>query len=409
MILRSLIKRGFFQLRTNLLRTLLTLLGVVFGVASVVAMMSIGEGAQREILATIEKMGADILHVQKGDIDMKNVGEFINDTVGLSRSDINAIEEAVPDLLSLGFRKNFEVKVTDLDVPVHAFSVLGMSDSMMRVHELRVAQGRPLKKLDHTYTHRAAVLGAPLAKRIFPDGALGKRLRLNYAFFEVVGVLAEREPGGDDLPVDTAVYNNAVLVPYSTALAELSPPETFNEVDLISVKMGSTEETLRAKRVLQPALLKLHGGVEDFKVISPEEILEQRKKAQSVFNLVLISIAAISLLVGGIGVMNIMLANIMERISEIGVRRAIGARRKDIRNQFLIEAVVICLIGGVIGLVVGLVISGLVAWLGSLPVAFAWKATVSAFLLSSFVGVGFGLMPAMRAANISPIEALQHE
>ncbi len=182
-----------------------------------------------------------------------------------------------------------------------------------------------------------------------------------------------------------------------------------NEIDLVSIRLKSTEATLPAKRLLVSVLRKLHGGVDDYEVVSPEEILQQRKKTQAVFNLVLISIAAISLLVGGIGVMNIMLANIMERYSEIGLRRAIGARRKDIRSQFLIEAVVTCLLGGIVGLLVGLMISVSVAWLGGLPVAFAWGSMVLAFLLSTSVGVAFGLMPAIRAANISPIEALQHD
>jgi len=405
----SLVRGSLFQLRTNPLRTMLTLLGVVFGVASVVAMMSIGEGAQREILSAIEAMGADVVHVQAKKIPPEKVGEFINDSVGLNRSDLAAVEGMLAGVRGMGYRKKVELKVSDLDTPVHAFSLLGMSENMPRVHDLRISQGRLFLGADHAYAHRVAVLGADLAERLFPKGAVGRRIRLNYAFFEVVGVLARRSAAKGDLPVDTALYNKAILVPFDAALAELEPAEIHNEIDMISIRLKSTEATLPAKRLLVSVLRKLHGGIDDYEVVSPEEILRQRKKTQAVFNLVLISIAAISLLVGGIGVMNIMLANIMERFGEIGLRRAIGARRKDIRRQFLIEAVVICLIGGVAGLLVGLVISASVALLGGLPVAFAWGSMVLAFLLSTSVGVGFGLMPAIRAANISPIEALQHD
>jgi putative ABC transport system permease protein len=175
------------------------------------------------------------------------------------------------------------------------------------------------------------------------------------------------------------------------------------------VEVASLEQTLAAKRTMGPVLRALHGGVEDFEIIAPEEILEKKRSTQAILNVVLTSIAAISLLVGGIGVMNIMLANIMERISEIGLRRAIGASRRDIRNQFLIESVIICVVGGVMGVVLGFGISFGVGWGFHLKVAFAWQAMLVSFALSVGVGLVFGIWPAMRASAISPVEALSHE
>jgi putative ABC transport system permease protein len=347
------IRRSLSHFATNPLRTLLTLLGIVFGVGSVVAMVSVGEGAQREILATIEAMGATTTHVQARPVLEAEMSGAVNDSAGLSVSDVESLEALVGPVEAVAWRKEHALSVADLGVSSQGVKVLAVSPSMFEVHNLRVSQGRALVGLDDSRRHRVAVLGGALARRAFPEGAVGKQVRLEYSFFEVVGVLAERAEVGGELPVDPQVYQDAILIPYQALHEELTPAPAYGELDLISLKVASTEETLALKRKLEPTLRRLHGGVEDFEVVSPEELLQQRKAAQSVLNVVLISIAAISLVVGGIGIMNIMLANIMERIGEIGLRRAIGARRRDIRDQFLGEAVLICVLGGVVGVVDG--------------------------------------------------------
>ncbi len=408
------LRRSFAQLRTHPLRTLLTLLGMVFGVGSVVAMVSIGEGAQQEILRTIEAMGAATVHVKPKPVPDGELSDTVNDSAGLSRADAMAIGRTLPDargcgLGCVGWRTRVEIGVSNLEVPLRSIRVMGVSTALPALHGLEIGSGRPLLPVDHARRQRVAVLGARLARRAFPAGAIGRRFRLDYAWFEVVGVLAERAVVKGDLPVDPQAYADAVLVPFDTAVAELQPPPAYGALDLITVGVASTARTLPAKHALLPMLRGLHGGVEDFEVFAPEEVLRQRKAAQSVLNAVLVSIAAISLLVGGIGVMNIMLANIMERIGEIGLRRALGARRRDIRNQFLLEAVVICFVGGLIGVVLGNVISFVVAWAVELPIAFAWESMVVSFVISAVVGVIFGLVPAIRAANVNPIEALHGE
>jgi putative ABC transport system permease protein len=212
-----------------------------------------------------------------------------------------------------------------------------------------------------------------------------------------------------DLPLDPGIYNTAVVVPFDTALEEISPADAYKEIDVLSVEVASLEHTLAAKRAVGPVIRALHKGVEDFEVVAPEEILQQKQATQAILNIVLISIAAISLLVGGIGVMNIMLANIMERIAEIGLRRAIGASRADIRDQFLVESVIICFAGGLFGVVLGFAISFAVGLVFDLQAAFAWEATLIAFALSVVVGLAFGLWPALRASAVNPVEALLHE
>jgi putative ABC transport system permease protein len=398
------------QFRTNPLRTILTLLGMVFGVGAVVSMVSIGEGAQRQILAMIDAMGADLTHIKAQPIAADRVGNTINDSVGLHRSDVMAIRNILTQEGPIAFRGAHDLGSSSFEIPASTIRTMLVSRDYFKVHKLIVAQGRPLLRMDHEEFRRVAVLGSRLAQEAFPEGAIGKRIRLEYAFFEVVGVLEPKAAkGGGGLPVSPAAYNRAVLIPFDTAIEELEPARAYSELELISIRSKSTEDTLSVKQLLVPAMLSLHGKIPDFEIIAPEEIRQQKASAQSVLNIALTSIAAISLLVGGIGVMNIMLANILERRNEIGLRRAVGARRRDIRNQFLTEAVVICCIGGVLGILIGLGISFTVGYLVELDVAFAWLSMVLAFGISLLVGIIFGLMPAMRAANVNPIEALQSE
>ncbi|MEM1350497.1 MAG: ABC transporter permease [Myxococcota bacterium] len=437
-----LLRRSMVQVRTNPLRTMLTLLGIVFGVGAVVAMMSIGEGAQREILTRIEAMGATSVHVNKKSVPSTELSSLINDSLGLSREDVAAIEAVLPQAQGVAYRARHDLGVTDLSLPVHELEVMGVNPEIFRVHNLELLEGRALHTMDHEYSSRVAVLAQDVARRAFPDGALGRMIRLDYTYFEVVGVLkspgasaggeastswarghGEGEEdtedegargllgmGGGGEPVqgiDAEAYERAVLVPFTTMVAELAPAREYNELDMISVKVETTAQTLPTKSALERLLTELHGRQKDFEIVAPEEILRQRQSAQAIFNAVLISIAAISLLVGGIGVMNIMLANIMERIAEIGLRRAIGAKRRDIRDQFLLESVLLCCVGGVLGILLGLGLSWAVGQVVGLPVAVSWVSMVLSFGISLFVGVTFGLVPAIRAANVDPIDALR--
>ena len=419
------------QLRTNPLRTMLTLLGVVFGVGSVVAMVSIGEGAQRDILATIEAMGAKSVHVSVRETPDTEIGKTINDSVGLSRHDVSVLEREIPGAQAVGWRASHSLAVTDTAVPTGEIALYGVNEELFRVHNLNVARGRALHAIDARSGHRVVVIGDALARRLFSgEEALGEVVRLDYSYFEVVGVLApmggapaevvEGEGGegaegllggggGTSGAFDASEYDMSALVPGEVMFTELAPPRIYHELDMISVEVGSTAQTMGAKAALEGVLARTHGGVRDFSIVAPEEILRQRQATQSILNAVLISIAAISLLVGGIGVMNIMLANIMERVTEIGLRRAVGATKRDIRNQFLGEAVWTCSLGGALGVALGYGASLLVGELAGLPIAFAWGSTALSFGLSLLVGVTFGLMPAMRAANVDPIDALRGE
>ena len=410
MILRMQLRRSLGQFRTHPLRTSLALLGMVLGVGSVVGMMSIGEGAQQEIVANIKALGGNVIHIKAKPIADERIAELVNDSRGLSREDLRALRSTFPGLGRAAWARISSLGVTDLPSTAYNAQIVAASAGLFDLHRLKVKAGRPLIELDDRYGRRVVVLGADLAKNAFGDDdaqIVGRRIRLGYAYFEVVGVLAHKA-SVRDLPLDPGLYNQAVIVPFDAAIEEIAPVDAYKEIDVLSVEVESLEQTLAAKLAVGPVIRARHKGVEDFELVAPEEILQQKRATQAILNLVLISIAAISLLVGGIGVMNIMLANIMERISEIGLRRAIGASRADIRDQFLVESVIICFAGGAIGVVLGYAGSFAVGVAFDLQVAFAWEATLIAFGLSVITGLTFGLWPALRASAINPVEALLH-
>ena len=406
--LRSQLQRSLGQFKTHPLRTSLALLGMVLGVGSVVGMMSIGEGAQREIVSGIEALGGNVVHVKAKDIPSERIGELVNESRGLSREDLRGLRATFADLGRDAYARISPLGVSDLPSTVYNTQIVAASPSLFDLHRLDVQSGRRLLDVDNLAGRRVCVLEDDVARMAFGASSIGRKVRLGYAWFEVVGVLRHKD-AVRDVPLDPGLYNNAVLVPFDTALEELAPADAYKEIDVLSLEVGSIEQTLDAKRRIGPVLRALHRGVDDVDIVAPEEILQQKRATQGILNIVLISIAAISLLVGGIGVMNIMLANIMERISEIGLRRAIGASRADIRDQFLVEAVIICFAGGAFGVVFGFVIAAVVGFFFDLQVAFAWEATLIAFALSVVVGLVFGLWPALRASRIHPVEALQHE
>jgi putative ABC transport system permease protein len=408
--LRRAMSQSLLQFRSNPLRTFLTLLGIVFGVASVVSMLAIGEGAQQEILATIETMGADVVHVKAKPVDKDRVAVVVNKSRGLGLADVGDIRQVLPDIKTLAYRARIMLEATDISaVDPTTLQVFAVSPGYRQLHKLKIGQGRGLLSLDHAGAARVAVIGDRLARRSFGNRAVGKRIRLDYAYFEIVGVFDTRA-GKDvkDLPIDPHVHRDAIVIPLTACNEAIRQPPAYSELSLLSIKVSDTRATLSAKHVLEPLFREMHGGQQDVDIVAPEELLRQKEATQSVLNIVLLSIAAISLLVGGIGVMNIMLANIMERIFEIGLRRAVGARRADIRNQFLLEAVLICTIGGVAGVALGFAISVGVTMFADMPVAFPWYAAILSLAISALVGVTFGMMPALRASNVDPIEALQH-
>jgi len=271
-----------------------------------------------------------------------------------------------------------------------------------------LSEGRFFDPMDERDHSQVAVIGQDVRRKLFGYGpAVGKLFKVNDVWLEVIGILAAQSPGGGD----AAVSSNAaeIWIPVSTAMRKFDRDPLDAPVDELIVTVKEGISTRKTADLMKPLLDRLHGGADDYEIVVPEALLEQRRQTQRIFNIVMGSIAGISLLVGGIGIMNIMLASVLERTREIGVRRAIGATRRDIRSQFVIESFAISVIGGVCGIVIGIVLARLVAAYAGWPTVITFWSLILSTGVSVAVGLVSGIYPAARAAELDPIEALRYE
>jgi putative ABC transport system permease protein len=396
-----LVRLGLRSLMLHKLRSGLSVLGVVFGVAAVVAMSSVGEGARRETLAQIEALGIDTVTVRARPADEPEAAP------ALRTADAESVRDVVP-----GVRAVAPVRVSELPAEVGsrsaAVTVVGATPSYREATRLDLARGRFLADLDVSDRKRVAVLGASVAARLFPLGdPLGEVVRIGGDWYQVVGVLEGRaSPRGRSAVVRTRDLNRCVIVPLPALDHGLDP--RADAIDEIVFRVSSPEEVVPAAAVAQSLLRRSTGGA-PLEVVVPREILRQRERAQRVFNVVTGAVAAISLLVGGIGIMNIMLASVAERTREVGIRRALGARRKDVAAQFLVESSLLTLTGGLLGSLLGLAGSLLIQGFAGWPTAIHPLMLVVALLVALAVGIGFGFYPAWFASQLEPMTALRRE
>ena len=396
-----LIRLGLRSLMLHRLRSGLSILGVVFGVAAVVAMSSVGEGARRETLAQIEALGIDTVTVRTRAVDDPAA------VPGLRAGDADSVGRVVPGVHAVAPLRVAELRA-EAGSRELAVTVVGVTPSYREATRLDLARGRFLAALDVSDRKRVAVLGASVAARLFPLGSpLGESVRLGGDWFRVVGVLEGRaSPRGRSAVVRARDLNRCVIVPLTALNHGLDPRP--DGVDEIVFRVSAAEEVVPAAAIAQSLLARTTGGA-PLETVVPREILRQRERTQRVFNVVTGAVAAISLLVGGIGIMNIMLASVAERTREVGIRRALGARRKDVAAQFLVESSLLTLAGGALGSVLGiggsLLIQGFAGW----PTATHPGMLLVALLVALLVGVGFGLYPAWHASQLEPMTALRRE
>lgn len=405
------IAQAFDEMRHHKLRTSLTLLGMVFGVGAVIAMLSVGEGAEREALKMIESMGVRNLVVNARVADGDALKSVREHSVGLSLRDVQSAERTLPFVEDWSAQK--QVKTFSL------FSRQGRSDAMVygvtpsyfRLSAFNVAKGRALTPDDESHYRQVAVLGGEAARSLFPRGeAVGGLVKVNHQWFTVVGVLSEGETGQSKIAgVKLGGERNQVFIPLATALKKMNFKALEDELDAIKLAIKENINPSLAAKSLGHLFERRHGGEKDYEIVVPADLLAQHQKTQKIFNIVMACVAGISLLVGGIGIMNIMLATIMERTSEIGLLRALGARRKDIARQFLIESIAISATGGVIGIVVGLLLALVISAAAGWPVAWSGFAIILSLAVCMTIGIGFGLYPAQKAARLDPIVALQRD
>jgi putative ABC transport system permease protein len=405
---------GFENLASHKLRSLLTMLGMIFGVAAVVAMLSIGAGAQQKVMAFIEQLGVRNLIVEAK--EARNEQEYQKvrkNSPGLTLSDYQIIRQNVTDILEASARKRFTptkiLPKPQQDTPI----VYGVEPSYLDIGHLRVTEGRFFDASDNSTSAPVCVLGAAAKDSLFgASQAVGEYIKLNVLWCHVIGIVAPQlAPESDASGVRTEDMNNLVYAPLNSVLYRLEDSQSWmkDEVDGLYLHLASADTSATDAEVVRGILNSSHHDASDFSVIVPAELLAQQKRTEQLFNTVMVAIASISLLVGGIGIMNIMLAAILERTREIGVRRAIGARRWDIIRQFVIEATLISFAGGLLGVVLGFAMSQLIAWLAGWSTVVTIESILLAFLVSISVGLIFGIYPAVKAARLDPVEAIRYE
>ncbi|HEV7241937.1 MAG TPA: ABC transporter permease [Thermoanaerobaculia bacterium] len=387
------------------LRTSLTMLGMIFGVGAVIAMLSIGAGAEEKALDAIGRLGLRNVIVRAKEVKPEDRQELRKKSLGVSLRDGEAILEAVPNIERVLPR--IEVKPYKIMAPgaKTKAKVFGVSWRYREVADVGLASGRFFDARDENEHAQVCVIGEEVRRNLFGYGAvIGKQLKVNDVWLEVVGVL-KSDPAG----AGAQSTSKEIWIPASTAMRKFDRDPLDAPIDELLVTVKEGVSTRRTAQVIEPLLQRLHGGADDYEVVVPEALLEQSRQTQRIFNIVMGSIAGISLLVGGIGIMNIMLASVLERTREIGVRRAIGATRKDIRAQFVIESFAISLIGGIAGIIIGIVLARIVAAYAGWPTVITISSLVLSTGVSISVGLVSGIYPAARAAELNPVEALRYE
>jgi len=409
------LQMGLENLRQHKLRAFLTMLGMIFGVAAVVSMLSIGAGAQQHVMAFIEELGVRNLIVEAREATDWPVWQKVRKTSpGLTLQDHRAVLAALSGIEASTPRKRF-TPTKMLPKPERAIPVLfGVSPSYLRIAGLRVVAGR---FFDDGEAQRAApvcVLGQAAKEALFGvSHAVGRYVKVNEQWFRVIGVVGGRvnmdEGGtGGAAPQDG---NNLIYAPLDAVILRMEDAQSRikDDVDGLYLRLGEGVDSLSAAGVVRRVLEVSHRGENDYSIVVPAQLLAEQKRTQRIFEYVMVALASISLLVGGIGIMNIMLASILERTREIGVRRALGARQADIVRQFLVEAVLISLVGGAIGVAFGAGLSRLIALLAGWSTIVTLSSVALAFAVSVTVGLVFGLFPAMKAARLDPVEAIRYE
>lgn len=387
-------KMALRSLRANFFRSVLTLLGIVIGVASVIAMLAIGDGAKAEVVARISAMGSNLLLVRPGAPNQRG----FNSTATLVVEDVRAIDE-LPNILAAVPEQSSNVTLR-FDMSDTSTSVNGTSAKFPLARQWPVAQGTFFNEEDEANYAAVAVLGKTTTTALFgEENPIGEFVLMNNLLFQVIGVMSERgaSPMGSD-------QDDVVFVPYSTSSLRLSGQRYLRNVTVAVEDVSRIDET---QEEVDKLLLERHGTV-DYQIRNMASIMETMEQTQNTLTILLGSIAAISLLVGGIGVMNIMLVSVTERTREIGIRMATGARERNIMQQFLIEAMVVSAIGGAIGVLGGLATAAVLAAFGT-PIQYSLLPVLLAFGCAFMTGLVFGYLPAKKAAQLDPVVALSAE
>ncbi|TFH26927.1 MAG: FtsX-like permease family protein [Bacteroidia bacterium] len=438
------------SIMANQMRSILTALGIIFGVAAVITMLAIGKGAQQEILEQIKMVGVNNIIVTPiiESANGENVDETGGETQkkkfspGLTLEDVDAIQKVVPTVNKLSpeiILNSYVIK----DGKRASAKLLGVSNSYFEIFNLPLQEGSFFIDYQEENGIPVCVIGANIKNKFFSkENPIGKYVKFDHVWLKVVGVLEKNDMNLTRFEnIGVNVMNDNVYVPVKTMLLRYqnralvgsrimgsegvvrmgrgmlsmssgttnTESNNYNQLDRIIVQVHESSELNSSTDLVARLLMRRHEDVKDFEITVPELLLKQEQRTKDIFNIVLGAIASISLLVGGIGIMNIMFASVMERIKEIGTRLAIGAQKRDIVVQFLAEAVLISVIGGVIGVIIGITASWLITKFANILTLVTPMSVFISFAVSASVGVIFGYSPAKRASERDPIESLRYE
>jgi putative ABC transport system permease protein len=443
-------------IQRNKLRALLTSLGIIFGVASVIAMLAIGSGAQQEVLSQMELLGTNNVIIQptleqtEGQVgEESGEGESNKYSPGLTLHDIDSIRELVPEVEYISpeivFESNFIRKAR-----MRSGKIVGVSEEYFDINSFDVVEGNNFNLTQIERAEPVCVIGYDVKTKFFPgENPIGKKIKVGNLWLTVVGVLQKKELSTENIErLGIRNYNLDIFAPVTTVLlrfknralvtkddidasgagfgrgrgrglffsgeassedAEEASSVNYHQLDKVIVRVSDSEYSVSIAEVLSRMLKRRHNGVVDYEIIVPEQLLQQEQRTKRIFNIVLSSIASISLIVGGIGIMNIMLASVVERYKEIGLRLAVGAQKKDIELQFLTESLALSVGGGLVGIFLGVIFSFAIEWTADIATIVSPFSIIISFGVALVIGVIFGFMPARRAAQQDPVHALRHE
>ena len=437
-------------IRRNKLRAFLTSLGIIFGVGSVIAMLAIGTGAQQEVLSQMQLLGTNnviiqpVIEQQEGDVDQENTTEDAKRfSPGLTLEDLKSIQSVLPEIEFVSPEIVYETNFIR-NARMRSGKLVGVNDDYFHINNFEIVNGSGFSDTQIETSSPVCVIGYDVRSKFFAgQDPIGKKIKVGHLWLTVVGVLKKRELSTENIEsLGIRNYNLDIFSPATTVLLRFKNRALVtkkdlggnrstvffgggmmvssnsgggdgdgnnNQLDKLIVRVSDTKYSVPIAEVLSRMLKRRHNNVVDFEIIVPEQLLQQEQRTKRIFNIVLSSIASISLIVGGIGIMNIMLASVVERYREIGVRMAVGAQKKDIELQFLTEALTISITGGVLGIMLGMIFSFAIEATADIATIVTPISIFISFGVALLIGVVFGFFPAKRAAQQDPVHALRHE
>ena len=437
-------------IQRNKLRAFLTSLGIIFGVASVIAMLAIGTGAQQEVLAQMQLLGTNNVIIKPVLEQVEGlVGDGEDDSKkyspGLSLHDLQSIAETLPEIEQISPEIIFETNFIR-NARMRSGKIVGVSNDYFEISNFEIEEGNNFTDLQIDKAEPVCLIGNDVKTKFFAgENPIGKKIKVGNLWLTVIGVLSKKELSTESIEnLGIRNYNLDIFAPVTTILLRFKnralvtkddvtagagggfgggmviisggPNEeqeevntNYNQLDKLIIRVSDSKYSVSMAEVLLRMLKRRHNNVIDFEIIVPEQLLAQEQRTKRIFNIVLSSIASISLIVGGIGIMNIMLASVVERYREIGVRMAVGAQKKDIELQFLTEALAISITGGFIGIILGIAFSYAIELTAEIATVVTPSSIFISFGVALVIGVVFGYFPAKRAAQQDPVHALRHE